>query len=102
MNFLLQFCNVFVVQSVACLLCFKKIRSLIDWSLKTFSVQRNCPGFLVPTSFFICSHVRNDLPMQLRHVDYPSTENLCRINSGKKKTVAAKINNSEKFETVTA
>ena len=33
---------------------------------------------------------------------YPSTEYLCRIYSGKKKTVAAKLNNSQKFETVTA
>ena len=49
--------NVFVVQSFAFLLCFNKIRSLIDWSLNTLSIQRNVPGILLSTSFFKRRHV---------------------------------------------
>ena len=45
------------LQSFAFVLCFSKIGALVHWSLNTFSVQRNFPGFLVPTFFFSCSHV---------------------------------------------
>ena len=49
-------------------------------------------------------HRREDaeIQTQMSAKIYPSTEYLCRINSGKKKTVAALKKKSEKFETVTA
>ena len=50
--------SVYSSYSLLHVLCFIKIRALIRWSLNTLSVQRNFPGFIVPTSFFNCSHVR--------------------------------------------